>query len=114
MLKLIYHLDTLQQEKEGRRINIVILENIKLVFKTCLGFPGGSVVKDPPANGGDVGLIPGLGRSPGEGNCNPLKYSCLGNPMDRRAWQAIVYGVVKESDPILQLNNIILYTHSSF
>ena len=79
-----------------------------------MGFPGGSVVKDPPTNGGDVGLIPGLGRSPGEGNCNPLKYSCLGNPMDRRAWQAIVYGVVKESDPILQLNNIILYTHSSF
>ena len=100
MLKLIRHLDTLQKEKEGRRINMVILENIKLVFKTCLGFPRGSVVKDPPANGGNVGLIPGLGRSHGEGNSNPLKYSCLGNPMDRRAWQAIVYGVVKESDPI--------------
>ena len=79
-----------------------------------MGFPRGSVVKDQLANGGNVGLIPGLGRSPGEGNSNPLKYSCLGNPMDRRAWQAIVYGVVKESDPILQVNNIILYTHSSF
>ena len=47
------------------------------------GFPGGSVVKNPPANARDAGLIPGLGRSPGEGNGNPLQYSCLGNPMDR-------------------------------
>ena len=50
------------------------------------GFPGGSAVKNPPASAGDageVGSIPGLGRSPGEGNGNPLQYSCLGNPMDR-------------------------------
>ena len=47
------------------------------------GFPGGSVVKNPPANAVDVGLIPGLGRSPGEGNGNLLQYSCLGNPMNR-------------------------------
>ena len=47
------------------------------------GFPGTSVVKNPLANAGDVGLIPGLGRSLGEENDNPLKYSCLGNPMDR-------------------------------
>ena len=50
-----------------------------------LGFPGGSVVKSPPANAGDEGSIPGLGRSPEEGNGNPLQYSCLGNPMDRGA-----------------------------
>ena len=62
------------------------------------GFPGGSVVKNPPANAGDVGLIPGSGRSPGEGNGNPLQYSCLGNPMDREAWWATVHGVTKESD----------------
>jgi len=43
------------------------------------------VVKNPPANGGDMGLIPGLGRSPGEGNGNPLQYFCLGNPIDRRS-----------------------------
>ena len=49
------------------------------------GFPGGSALKNPLAGAGDVGSIPGLGRYPGEGNCNPLKYSCLGNPMDRRA-----------------------------
>ena len=60
------------------------------------GFPRGSVVKNPPANAGDVGLIPGSGRSPGEGNGNPLQYSCLGNPMDRGAWWATVCGVAKE------------------
>ena len=46
-------------------------------------FPSGSVVKNPPASAGDASLIPGLGRSPAEGNGNPLQYSCLGNPMDR-------------------------------
>ena len=51
-----------------------------------LGFPAGSVVKSPPAKAGDVGLIPGSGRSPGEGNDNSLQHSCLGNPMDRAAW----------------------------
>ena len=60
--------------------------------------PDGSVVKNPPANAGDagdVGLIPGLGRSPGGGNGNPLQYSCLENPMDRAAWRATVHGVVR-------------------
>ena len=56
----------------------------------CL--PGGSMVRNLPANARDVGLIPGLGRSPGEGNGNPLQYSCLGNPMDRGAWQATSMG----------------------
>ena len=51
-----------------------------------LGFPAVSVVKNPPAKAGDVGLIPGSGRSPGEGNNNSLQHSCLGNPMDRAAW----------------------------
>ena len=62
------------------------------------GFPGGSVVKNPPANAGDLGSIPGSGRSPGEENGNPLQYSCLGNPMDREAWQATVHRVSKESE----------------
>ena len=56
------------------------------------------VVKNPPANAwntGDLGSIPGLGRSPGGGNGNPLQYSCLGNPMDRGAWWATVHGVAK-------------------
>ena len=57
-----------------------------------MGFPGGSMIKNPPANSGDAGLIPGWGRSPGEGNGNPLQYPCLGNPMDRGAWRATVHG----------------------
>ena len=55
-------------------------------------------------NVGELVLIPGLGRSPGEGNGNPLQYSCLGNPMDRGAWRAIVHGVSKESDVTYQLD----------
>ena len=58
-------------------------------------FPGGSVVKNPPANAGDVGLIPGSGRSTGEGNGNPLQYSCLENSTDRGALGATVHGVTK-------------------
>ena len=59
------------------------------------GFPGGSVIKNLLASAGDAGLTPGLGKSPGEGNMNPLQYSCLGNPMDRGAWWATVHGVRK-------------------
>ena len=51
-----------------------------------MGFPGSSVVKNPPANAGKLGSVPGLGRSPGEGHGNSLQYSCLGNSMDRGAW----------------------------
>ena len=51
------------------------------------------MVKNPPANAGDVGLIPGSGRSPGEGNDNPLQYSCLENPIDRGISQATVHGL---------------------
>ena len=60
-----------------------------------MGFPSGSQVKNPPANAGDAGLIPGPGRSPRDGNGNPLQYSCLGNPMDRGAQWATVHGVTK-------------------
>ena len=59
------------------------------------GFLDGAVVKNTLANAGNAGSIPGLGRSTGEGNAKPLQYSCLGNPMDRGAWQATVYGVEK-------------------
>ena len=59
------------------------------------GFPGASVVKNPPDNAGEAGSIPGLGRFPGEGNGSPLQYSCLGNPMDREAWWATVHGFMK-------------------
>ena len=60
-----------------------------------MGFPNGSKSKESACNAGDtdVGSIPGLGRFPGEENGNPFQYSCLGNPMDRRAWWATVHGV---------------------
>ena len=72
------------------------------MYSSCMVFPGGSVVKNPPANAGDarenVGLIPESGRSPGGGNGDPLQYSCLENPIGRGAWQAVtVHGVTKES-----------------
>ena len=60
-----------------------------------MGFSDVSGGKESACNAGDPGSIPGLGRSPGEGNGNPLQYSCLGNPMDRGAWQATVHGVPK-------------------
>ena len=68
-----------------------------------MGFPGGSVVRNPPANAGSTGdssLIPGSGRYPGEGNGNPLQYSCLRNPRDRGAWQAIVHEVTEGQSPL--------------
>ena len=65
------------------------------------------MVKNPLANAGDTDWIPGLGRSPGEGNGNPLQYSCLGNPMDWGAWWAMGHGVTKSCivDTIQQLNS---------
>ena len=65
-----------------------------LTFRS-LGFPGGSEVKVSACSVGDLGSIPGLGRSPGEGNGNPLQYSCLENPMDGGPWWATVHGVAK-------------------
>ena len=75
------------------------------------GFPGGSPIKNMLASTGDVSLVPELGKSPGEGNSNPLQYSCLGNPMDRGAWQAMVYGVAKELDPIDQYMYVFIFLY---
>ena len=64
----------------------------------CQGFPGGTMVKNRPANAGDardMGSVPGLGRFPGGGNGNPLQYSCLENPKDKGAWYAIAHRVAK-------------------
>ena len=71
------------------------------------------VVKNPPANAGDVrdaGWIPGLGRSPGEGHGNPLHYSYLENPIDRGAWQATVPGVAKRKTRLKVMLLVILET----
>ena len=72
------------------------LWNVTLTFRgmyLTLGFPGGSGSKESACNTGDLSLISGSGRSPGEGNGNPLQYSCLGSPMDRGAWWVTVHGV---------------------
>ena len=61
-----------------------------------MGFPGGSVIKNPPANAGDTGSVLELGRSTGERNGNPLQNSYLGNPLDRGAWWATVHGITKQ------------------
>ena len=76
------------------------IESLILLFqpKRVSGFPRWLSDKEPACNAGDAGLIPGSEWSPGEENGNPLQYSCLGNPMDRGAWWAIVCGVTKESD----------------
>ena len=66
-----------------------------MVLLHSKGFPGGSVGKVSACNEGEPCLIPGLGRSSGEGNGNPLQYSCLKNSMDRGAWWATVHGVTK-------------------
>ena len=71
-----------------------------------LGFPGSSVGKESACNAGDPGSIPGWGRSPGEGNGNPLQYSCLENPTDRGAWQATVWGH-RESDTTESLDHLV-------
>ena len=68
---------------------------MKVTMMIIKGFPGGSVLKNPPARSGDPGSIPGSGRSPEEWNGYPLQYSCLENPMDRGAWQTTVHGVPK-------------------
>ena len=64
----------------------------------AMGFPGGSDSKESTCNAGDPDSIPGSERSPGEGNGNPLQYSCLDNPMDREVWQATVHSVPKSWD----------------
>ena len=82
---------------EGLKWAQSIKRDIKAVhminlLKLLLGFLGGSAVKYPPAMQGMLGCIPGSQRSPREGNGNPLKFSCLGNPVDRGAWQTTAIG----------------------
>ena len=86
-----------------------------VLFGVCYAtyaFPCGSVVKNLPANAGDMVLIPGPGRSLGEGNGNPLQYSCLENPMDRGTWWITVHGVHKDSNVTwwLNKNNSVTFT----
>ena len=78
-----------------------------------MGFPGSSDGKASAHNSGDLGSIPGSGRSPGEGKGNPLWYSCLENPMDRGAWWAIVHGVAESRTRLSNFTSLhtYIYTH---
>ena len=78
-------------------MQIIFLGQFSSVIASQLGFPGGSDGKEPACSAGDLGSIPGSGRSPGGGNGHPLQYSWLEDPMDRRAWRVMVRGVA-ESD----------------
>ena len=88
-------------EKSRTRLSDFYFTHVYLYFQMDIHIWASQValvVKNPPANAGDTrdkGSFPGLGRSPGEGNGDPLQYSCLGNPMDRGAWRAMVHGVTK-------------------
>ena len=75
-------------------------------------FPGGSGVKNLPANEGDTGLIPESGRSPGEGNGTPLQYPCLENPMDGGAWWATAHGVTQSRTRLSDFTSLSLTIHS--
>ena len=74
-----------------------------------MGAQGGFDGRESACSEGDLGLIPGLGRSPGEGNGKPLQYSCLKNPMDRGAWWATVHGVAKSQTRLSYFSDYILY-----
>ena len=75
--------------------NLALAVYLEVGIQQHRGFPGGTNGKESACSVGDAGLIPGLGRSPGEGNSNPLQYSCLENPVDRGVWWVTVHGVIK-------------------
>ena len=79
-------------------------------YDWTMGFPGGSDGRETACNAGDWGSIPGSGRSPGEGNGNPLQYSCLENPMDGGAWWATVHGVAKSQTRLSHFTSL----HSTY
>ena len=87
--------------EEPGRLQSMGSQRVKHNLVTKQGFPHSSVGKESTCNAGDLGSIPGLGRSPGEGNANPLQYSCLGNSMDRGAWRLSLGS--QESDTTEQL-----------
>ena len=77
-------------------------KTLKKKKKTLKGFPNVSDGKESACNAGNLGLIPGSGRSPGKGNGNPIHYSCLENSMDREAWRATVHGVTKSQTQLIK------------
>ena len=85
----------MRKQKHRKVLKLAKDDTAYIDFSIAYGFLGDSDGKESAWNVGDLGLIPGLGRSPGEGNDNPFQYSCLENSKDRGAWQATVHGVAK-------------------
>ena len=95
MAQLVKNLPEVQETPVPFLLGEDPLAKDRLPIPVFLGFLGGSDGRESTCNAGDLGWIPGSGRSPGEGNGNPLQYSCLENPMDRGAWRATVHRVEK-------------------
>ena len=89
-------------------------ESVIHMYYFSWGFPGGSEVKVSAWNAGDLGSIPGSGRSPGEGNGNPLQYSCLENPMEGGAWWTTVHGVAKSRTRLSDFTHSLIIFHIFF
>ena len=101
------HAQKAQQSSQSSGPHVMLGDPVKLAKFSCIsisGLPWWLSGNESACNAGDMGLIPGSGRSPGEGNGNPLQYSCLENPMDRGPWQARVHGFGKEWDTSQGLN----------
>ena len=96
LLPTSLHLCSGMSDKNGGQLSATFSEKHFCVY-ICVGLPLCLSGKESTCNSGDAGLIPGSGRSPGEGNGNPLQYSCLKNPMDREAWQATVHEVMSQT-----------------
>ena len=103
-LKWLHHITVLSAINVGSNFSTSLPIFMSVSF--ILGFPGGSDGKESVCNVGDLGLIPVLGRPPGEGNGNPFQYSCLENPIDGGAWRATVHGGCKELDKTEQLHSL--------
>ena len=110
----MYSLPSMVTQAQLSDTNALLGRKIMCMCASCMGLPGGSDVKESARDSGDRGSIPGSGRSPGEGNGNPLQYSCLGNPMDRGAWRATVHGVAKSWTRLSNLHFHFYFSLSLF
>ena len=109
--------DSLPSESPGPRRRQFLMNIFWLIYPKLRTSHVALVVKNPLASAGDkrdLGSIPGWRRSPGEGNGNPLQYSCLENPMDRGAWRATVHGVAKSQTRLSNLACTHAWVHTKF